>query len=83
MAKQVQLKSLSTGLSGLYPESHLGLDPDLVLDVEDPDCDCWVKQDEEEFVAGPDDEFVVDSDQDDLEPWEKELLSELDDKEDK
>lgn len=79
MAKQVQLKSLSTGLSGLYPESHLGLDPDLVLDVADPDCDCWIEQDEE----GAEAEFVEDFDEDDLEPWEKDLLSELDDKEDK
>lgn len=51
MAKRVVLKSLSTGLSGLYPEFHLGLDPDLVLDTGDLDCGCWP---EDEIKVGDD-----------------------------
>jgi len=31
MVNTVPLKSLSTGLIGSYPETHLGMDPDLVL----------------------------------------------------
>ena len=30
MAKMISLKSKSTGLIGEYPESHLGLDDDLI-----------------------------------------------------
>ena len=31
MVNTVPLKSLSTGLIGSYPETHLGMDPDLVV----------------------------------------------------
>lgn len=70
MAKQVVLKSLSTGLTGLYPESHLGLDPDLVLDSEDVDCGCW-----------PEGEAEGGNVEDNLEP--EEIESPLTDDEDK
>ena len=44
MANTIPLKSLSTGLVGLYPENHLGLDPDLVAVTSDEDqcIDCWL-----------------------------------------
>lgn len=45
MVNTIPLKSLSTGLVGLYPESHLGLDPDLVQVTSDEDqcVDCWAQ----------------------------------------
>ena len=43
MVTTVPLKSLTTGLVGLYPETHLGIDPDLVEVTSDEDqcVDCW------------------------------------------
>ena len=44
MVKTIPLKSLSTGLVGLYPETHLAMDPDLVevTSNEDQCVDCWI-----------------------------------------
>ncbi|MFA5387650.1 MAG: hypothetical protein WC322_04690 [Candidatus Paceibacterota bacterium] len=44
MAETIPLRSLSTGLVGLYPANHLDMDPDLVLATSDENLcvDCWL-----------------------------------------
>lgn len=59
MVKQIVLKSLSTGLVGLYPETHLGMDADLVPENFDPDCGCWLEVDPE-AEAEPESEAEID-----------------------
>lgn len=57
MVNTIPLKSLTTGLVGLYPATHLGMDPDLVEVTSDEDqcVDCWA----EPVEAEPESEAVA------------------------